>query len=109
VVILPASIFANEKILIGIICGNALCNHPHSSRDLLIGVESESTGHISLASKILTVRLASFYNLHKQLSPHLIPSTEEGWRVCEYLDEIILHQSGAAEGAVPWDANTAED
>jgi hypothetical protein len=73
------------KILIGIIYGDTTCNHPHSSRDILIGAESEGARPISSASKIPAVRLARFYNFHKQLSPHLVPYTKEGWRVCGYL------------------------
>jgi hypothetical protein len=62
---LKSSIFTKSKVLIGVVCANAICNHPHGCWDLLVRPKTEKAGGIPLASKKMTIGLTSFNYHHK--------------------------------------------
>jgi hypothetical protein len=70
---LHGCMFTNAKIL-RYSPRDAICEHPHSCRELLIRAKPHDTDSVSSANKIARIPLASFHYLNEQTTTHLVPS-----------------------------------
>jgi hypothetical protein len=105
---LHSSIFADAKILVGIIGRDPICEHSHGRGEFLVRAESKQRRGISWTLEVPRLRLASFHYLHKKRAAHSIASTKEVRRVCGYLGELISHEHVVAQLMVARDAKVAE-
>jgi hypothetical protein len=73
-------------------------------RIFLVATKIKQTRGIPPTFEIPSFCNASFYNLHKQRTSHLISMTKEVGRIGWYLREVVLHEYSMPEHAIPRDA-----
>jgi hypothetical protein len=89
---LESCIFANVKILVGIVRWNAIDDQSHSYRDL-VRAKPNRPSHAPVAGKKTVIGLTSFYDLHEDLSTHSVSPMENIFGVDRYLAEVITHEN----------------
>jgi hypothetical protein len=92
------------KILIDIVCRNAVGEDALDGKYLLVCTKSYEPSRIPLALKIARIYLACINDFVEQKALHSVLAAKDlGW-ICGYLSEVILHEKIVPNSVVPGDA-----